>query len=111
MTHDIKVLKSLGFNMLRKHVKIESPLYYAAADELGILIIQDMPSLAATTLPNRAQYEEFRRQVEVWIDQFKSYSSIISWVSQLVQFSSNARLHLGYRTGVEWSLQTRPCEA
>jgi hypothetical protein len=50
MTFDVKTFKRVGYNMLRKHVKVEPALYYAAADELGILIMQDMPSLAPTTL-------------------------------------------------------------
>src|SRR3546814_9622243 len=33
-----------GFNMLRKHIKVEPAQYYADADRLGILIWQDMPS-------------------------------------------------------------------
>ena len=78
MVFDIKKLKSIGYNMLRKHVKIESPLYYAAADELGILVMQDMPCLRES--PTKAQQKEFERQLDLMIDQFSSYSSIFSWV-------------------------------
>ncbi|MCQ2353934.1 MAG: glycoside hydrolase family 2 [Clostridia bacterium] len=39
---DIARMKSLGFNMLRKHIKIEPEEYYYAADKCGMLIIQDM---------------------------------------------------------------------
>ena len=39
---DIETASRLGFNTLRKHVKIEHPLYYYHADRLGMLIIQDM---------------------------------------------------------------------
>lgn len=81
MTFDIKTLKRIGYNMLRKHVKVEPALYYAAADELGILIMQDMPSLATRTLPNKAQQAEFQRQVEVLVTQLRSYTSIFAWVS------------------------------
>lgn len=80
MTYDIKTLKRLGYNMLRKHVKVEPAIYYAAADELGILIMQDMPSLATTKLPNKAQHAEFQRQLEIMVTQLKSYSSIFAWV-------------------------------
>src|SRR3546814_1478086 len=41
---DIEFLKKAGFNMLRKHIKVEPAQYYADADRLGILIWQDMPS-------------------------------------------------------------------
>ncbi len=39
---DIKLAKSLGFNMLRKHVKIEPPIFYYLCDKLGIAVFQDM---------------------------------------------------------------------
>ena len=81
MTFDIKTLKRTGYNMLRKHVKVEPALYYAAADELGILIMQDMPSLATTSLPNKAQHAEFQRQLEILVTQLRSYTSIFAWVS------------------------------
>ncbi len=45
MVYDLKVLKSLGFNMLRKHIKVENDLFYKACDEMGLLVIQDMPAL------------------------------------------------------------------
>jgi beta-galactosidase/beta-glucuronidase len=44
MKYDIEALKSMGFNMLRKHVKVESRRYYYLTDKLGILVWQDMPS-------------------------------------------------------------------
>ena len=81
MTYDIKMLKHLGYNMLRKHVKVEPALYYAAADELGILIMQDMPNLATQRWPNEAEQGEFQRQLEVMVTQLRSYESIFSWVS------------------------------
>ena len=81
MTFDIKTLKRLGCNMLRKHVKVEPALYYAAADELGILIIQDMPCLRPSQTPDKAQQAEFQRQLEVLVMQLRSYTSIFAWVS------------------------------
>jgi hypothetical protein len=44
MVFDIGKMKALGFNTLRKHVKIESRRWYYHADRLGILVIQDMPN-------------------------------------------------------------------
>ncbi len=41
-TKDIQAMKSLGFNMLRKHIKIESPLFYYECDRLGMVVFQDM---------------------------------------------------------------------
>lgn len=42
MIRDIKRMKKLGFNMLRKHVKIESMRWYYHCDRLGMLVWQDM---------------------------------------------------------------------
>ena len=41
---DIQTAKSLGFNMLRKHVKVECARWYYHCDRLGMLVWQDMPS-------------------------------------------------------------------
>ncbi|MBQ8612735.1 MAG: glycoside hydrolase family 2 [Ruminiclostridium sp.] len=39
---DIKKMKSLGFNMLRKHIKIEPDLFYYYCDKYGMIVFQDM---------------------------------------------------------------------
>lgn len=41
---DIRGMKQLGFNMLRKHVKIEPMRYYYHCDRLGMVVWQDMPN-------------------------------------------------------------------
>lgn len=40
--NDILRMKELGFNMLRKHIKIEPEAFYYACDRLGMLVMQDM---------------------------------------------------------------------
>lgn len=54
MLYDLQILKSLGFNMVRKHIKVETDLFYQACDEMGLFVIQDMPSLRPLqdVLPN-----------------------------------------------------------
>ena len=42
MVFDIQTAKDLGFNMLRKHIKIEPLRFYYHCDRLGILVWQDM---------------------------------------------------------------------
>ena len=44
MVHDITEMKKLGFNMLRKHIKVESDRWYYHCDRLGMLVWQDMVS-------------------------------------------------------------------
>ena len=41
---DIQTAKAMGFNMLRKHVKVESARWYYHCDRLGMLVWQDMPN-------------------------------------------------------------------
>ncbi|RMJ23724.1 Hydrolase [Aspergillus sp. HF37] len=82
MVYDLNVLKKLGFNMVRKHIKVEPALFYQACDEIGLLVIQDMPSLRPLqgVLPNQEQQDEFSRQLELLVEQHKSYPSIVTWV-------------------------------
>jgi hypothetical protein len=44
MLWDMQQLKAMGFNTIRKHIKVEPALYYYYADSLGIMMWQDMPS-------------------------------------------------------------------
>ncbi len=44
LKYDIQKTKDFGFNMIRKHVKVESARWYMHCDQLGILVWQDMPS-------------------------------------------------------------------
>lgn len=41
---DIEKTKEMGFNMIRKHVKVEPARWYYLTDKLGMLVWQDMPS-------------------------------------------------------------------
>lgn len=92
MVYDLQVLKNLGFNMLRKHIKVENALFYQACDEMGLMLIQDMPALrpiqsrtlanctVETILPDDAQQAEFQRQLELLVTQQRPFPSIIAWV-------------------------------
>ena len=44
LEHDIRTMRELGFNLLRKHIKVEQPRFYALCDRMGMLVWQDMPS-------------------------------------------------------------------
>jgi beta-galactosidase/beta-glucuronidase len=44
MRYDIDKLKEMGFNLIRKHIKVEPARYYAYCDKTGMLLWQDMPS-------------------------------------------------------------------
>ncbi|KAI1153453.1 family 2 glycosyl hydrolase [Nemania diffusa] len=80
MVFDLKELKNLGFNMLRKHIKVENDLYYRACDELGVLLIQDMPSMPNGRPVSADQQKEWERQLDILIQQHKNYPSIYTWI-------------------------------
>lgn len=44
MIYDLKTIKSLGMNMVRKHIKVENDLWYEWCDRNGLIVWQDMPS-------------------------------------------------------------------
>ena len=74
---DIEHLKRSGFNLARKHVKVEPDRWYYWCDKLGLLVWQDMPSGNNTTPDSRTQFEvELQRMVEGRFN----HPSIIVWV-------------------------------
>ena len=77
MAYDIKKLKAMGYDMMRKHIKVEPRRYYYLCDTLGILVMQDMPSGAG----DRTQrYGFYRRELKEMIDHLYNAPSIVSWI-------------------------------
>lgn len=77
LRHDLEVAKQLGFNLVRKHVKVEPALWYYWADRLGLLVWQDMPSGNNASVEGRRQFElELQRMLQ----QLSNHPSIIMWV-------------------------------
>jgi len=74
---DIQATKDLGFNTIRKHIKVEPARWYYHADQIGMMVWQDMPSGSNN---NDAQRTEFRTELEGMIDQLQPYNSIIGWI-------------------------------
>jgi hypothetical protein len=79
---DIDAAKRLGFNMLRKHVKVEPDRWYYWADKLGMLVWQDMPSapIYPPRAPTGASEQEFRRELRAIVVQLRAHPSIVVWV-------------------------------
>lgn len=48
LIYDIQTAKAMGFNLLRKHIKVEPMRWYYHCDRLGMLVWQDMPSGGGT---------------------------------------------------------------
>lgn len=44
LAYDIQKTKDLGFNMIRKHIKVEPLRWYTHCDRIGMIVWQDMPS-------------------------------------------------------------------
>ena len=87
LRYDIEVLKKLGCNMLRKHVKIEPARLYYWCDKLGLMVWQDMPSgdkYIGGRDPDIQRSPESARQFEAeltaMINTFYNHPSIIMWV-------------------------------
>lgn len=63
-------------------IKVEPDLFYWATDSLGLMVIQDMPSMSPRIpAPDAAEQADFERQFEVMINEHLSYPSIVTWVS------------------------------
>lgn len=76
---DLERQKALGFNMVRKHIKVEPARWFYHADRLGLLVWQDMPSLdAADEVPGG--HAHFESELRRMLDQLKGITSIVQWV-------------------------------
>ncbi|MHC4325998.1 MAG: glycoside hydrolase family 2 protein, partial [Planctomycetota bacterium] len=87
LRYDIEVLKKLGCNMLRKHVKIEPARLYYWCDKLGLMVWQDMPSGDKYIGGNDPDIErspesarQFEAELKAMITTFYNHPSIIMWV-------------------------------
>jgi beta-galactosidase/beta-glucuronidase len=88
---ELQYLKNCGFNMLRKHIKVEPRRYYYQCDKLGVLVWQDMPSGFNQGLrtyrpdegePPRLSTSREQHELELrrMIDQLSSHPCIVTWV-------------------------------
>ncbi len=87
LRYDIEMTKKLGFNLARKHVKIEPDRWYYWCDKLGLLVWQDMPSgdryIGAkdpdiTRRPESAK--EFETELQALIEGRGNHPCIVMWV-------------------------------
>ena len=89
MLHDLEVTKRLGFNMVRKHVKVEPARWYTHCDRIGLLVWQDLPN-GGTHLPwprdsvdgtrDPAAAAQYRRELKALIETHRNHPSIVVWV-------------------------------
>jgi len=77
LVRDINLVKSLGFNGVRKHQKIESSRFLYWADRLGLLVWEEMPSAYRYTTTS---IERLTREWLEVIERDRSHPCIIAWV-------------------------------
>ncbi|MEJ0089847.1 MAG: sugar-binding domain-containing protein [Limisphaerales bacterium] len=82
LKYDLQMEKALGFNMVRKHIKVEPQRWYYWADKLGILVWQDMPSCNSyTTNPSPpVDSQNFIAELTAMVTNHWNSPAIISWV-------------------------------
>ena len=93
MIFDIDKTKEWGFNMIRKHIKVEPAAWYTYCDRKGIIVWQDMPSgdrnpewqmhqyFTGTELKRSAESEAcYRKEWKEIMDFLYSYPCICTWV-------------------------------
>jgi beta-galactosidase/beta-glucuronidase len=75
---DVEGIKAWGFNMVRKHIKVESRRWFAHCDRAGLLVWQDMPS----TFKQRTQQEKEQFEIELarMVRTHWNSPSIVNWV-------------------------------
>jgi galactose mutarotase-like enzyme len=74
---DLQTLRRLGFNLVRKHVKVEPERWYYWCDKLGLLVWQDMPSGGNDTPEGQ---REFAAELGRVVDALRNHPAIVMWV-------------------------------
>ena len=82
MLYDIQKTKEMGFNMIRKHIKIEPRRWYYHCDRLGLLVWQDMPSpnSYSSITPPALDKTKFKKELRAMMDNLYNSPCIIMWV-------------------------------
>ncbi len=93
MIYDVDKTKEWGFNMIRKHVKVEPAVWYTYCDRVGMIVWQDMPSgemccpwqnrdyFKGSEFVRSAESEaNYRKEWKEIMDYLYSYPCISTWV-------------------------------
>ena len=87
LKYDLEATKQMGFNMLRKHVKVEPRRFYYWCDKLGMMVWQDMPSGDKYIRPDEADFdrsdESTANYYHEWgeiMETLQNSPSIVMWV-------------------------------
>ncbi len=91
---DVETMRAMGFNVARKHVKVEPARWYYHCDKLGLMVWQDLPSAMRAGVPGHRvsgnqvidgvfspeDDAQVRRELKALVDNFKFFPCIVAWV-------------------------------
>jgi hypothetical protein len=80
MKSDMLITKQAGFNLIRKHMKVEPQRFYYWADKLGLLVWQDMPAIWFQDVDTAVNRPRYRKELKAMMDSHYNSPSIISWI-------------------------------
>ncbi|MGV3485590.1 MAG: glycoside hydrolase family 2 protein, partial [Planctomycetaceae bacterium] len=115
MLFDIEYLKSAGFNMIRKHIKVEPRRYYYDCDRLGMLVWQDQvsggenpPWTRLKPNPKDAQWSDkdhaqFMAEFEEMVSLLENHPSIVVWTPFNEAWGQHRTVEVG-----EWMVKRDP---
>lgn len=115
MLFDIAWLKEAGFNMIRKHIKVEPRRYYYHCDRLGMMVWQDhvsggeqppwtrlAPDPVDANWPPE-QHKQFMLELDRMISALESHPSIVSWVPFNERWGQHQTMEVG-----RWTVRRDP---
>ncbi|MDX9867524.1 MAG: glycoside hydrolase family 2 TIM barrel-domain containing protein [Kiritimatiellia bacterium] len=107
MVFEIGWLRRAGFNMIRKHIKVEPRLYYYHCDRIGMMVWQDQvsggkgapwtflkPEPRDAEWPD-AHHAQFMREFGRMIDTLENHPSIVCWVPFNEAWAQHQTLDVG----------------
>ena len=115
MLFDIEWLKQAGFNMIRKHIKVEPRRYYYHCDRLGMMVWQDQVSGGRNPKWTRLQatpedavwpageHGQFMLELERMIAALESHPSIVVWVPFNEAWGQHQTVEVG-----KWTVKRDP---
>ncbi|MCX6872381.1 MAG: chitobiase/beta-hexosaminidase C-terminal domain-containing protein [Verrucomicrobia bacterium] len=83
LKYDIEMIKAHGFNMVRKHIKVEPERWHYWCDKLGVMVWQDMPSCGRGIpgdSPSPADKTQFELELRRMIETRYNHPSIVMWI-------------------------------
>ncbi len=115
MVSDIQYLKDAGFNMIRKHIKVEPRRYYMHMDRMGMMLWQDQVSGGENPKWTRldhdpsdsswkeADHQQFMKEFEAMVDTLENHPSIVVWVPFNEAWGQHRTVEVG-----QWMVERDP---